>query len=116
MKFSANDQLARLPLPPTGKWKEGVWDVEAFARGDLSLLFFAPKGKDYQSPHDQDELYLVIRGTGTLRIGEVYHPFEPGDVLFVAAGEDHRFEEFSDDFACWAVFWGPKLREGDLAR
>jgi len=29
-------------------------------------------------------------------------------VLFVPARVEHRFEEFSDDFATWVIFWGPK--------
>jgi len=31
-----------------------------------------------------------------------------GDVLFVAAGVEHRFLNISDDFSAWVVFWGPK--------
>jgi hypothetical protein len=31
----------------------------------------------------------------------------PGDVLFVAAHEEHRFVDFSDDFKVWVVFYGP---------
>jgi mannose-6-phosphate isomerase-like protein (cupin superfamily) len=34
--------------------------------------------------------------------------FTAGDVLFVPAGEEHRFERFSDDLILWAVFWGPE--------
>ena len=35
-------------------------------------------------------------------------PFAPGDVIFVEAGAPHRFEDFTGDFAAWAVFWGPE--------
>ncbi len=35
-------------------------------------------------------------------------PFRVGDVLIVPTGLVHRFENFSDDFATWVVFWGPK--------
>lgn len=31
----------------------------------------------------------------------------PGDFLFVPAGVEHRFEEFTDDLAVWVVFYGP---------
>jgi quercetin dioxygenase-like cupin family protein len=31
-----------------------------------------------------------------------------GDALFVAAGRPHRFENFSDDFVVWVVFYGPE--------
>ncbi len=56
MIFNQNDYAKQLPLPPSGKWIEGVWDIEAFRHGSMSLIFFAPEGVDYQSPHDRDEL------------------------------------------------------------
>jgi uncharacterized RmlC-like cupin family protein len=31
-----------------------------------------------------------------------------GDVLFVRAGVKHKFENFSDDFATWVIFYGPE--------
>jgi mannose-6-phosphate isomerase-like protein (cupin superfamily) len=34
-------------------------------------------------------------------------PFDVGDVLFVRAGNEHRFENFTDDFATWVIFYGP---------
>ena len=34
--------------------------------------------------------------------------FAPGDVLFVPAGVEHRFEEFTDDLALWAMFCTPQ--------
>lgn len=46
------------------------------------------------------------RGTGTfVRDGE-RRRFGPGDVIFVPAAMTHRFEDFSEDFATWVVFWG----------
>lgn len=75
--------------------------------GSMSVELYAPSGHDPQQPHEQDELYVVATGSATLRIGEVEHPLEVGSVAFVRAGEDHRFERFSDDFSTWVVFWGP---------
>jgi mannose-6-phosphate isomerase-like protein (cupin superfamily) len=40
--------------------------------------------------------------------GEERVSFHPGDFLFVAAGVSHRFEEFTDDFRTWVVFFGPQ--------
>jgi hypothetical protein len=36
------------------------------------------------------------------------HRFIAGTTFFVPAGAEHRFENFSPDFATWVVFWGPK--------
>lgn len=55
----------------------------------------------------QDEIYIAQTGTGTLVRGEENIPCGPGDALFVAAGVEHRFVDFSDDFAAWVVFYGP---------
>jgi mannose-6-phosphate isomerase-like protein (cupin superfamily) len=40
--------------------------------------------------------------------GDERVPFEPGDALFVAAGVEHRFEGFSEDFGTWVMFYGPE--------
>jgi len=39
-------------------------------------------------------------------------PFGPHDALFVRAGEVHRFEDTSADFATWVIFYGAKGGEG----
>ena len=52
-------------------------------------------------------LYVIASGRGTFFVGGQRVPFGPGDVLFVGAHVEHRFEGFSDDFATWVVFYGP---------
>ena len=75
--------------------------------GSMSVEYFAPSKIDTQSPHQQDELYVIARGHGHLnRHGETLE-CKAGDVLFVPAGMEHHFEQFSDDFATWVVFYGP---------
>jgi mannose-6-phosphate isomerase-like protein (cupin superfamily) len=81
--------------------------------GSMSLRYYAPKGVDPQVPHDQDEIYIVVSGRGTVVSGLSEDKLErksygPGDAIFVAAGHVHRFVDFTDDFGTWVVFWGPK--------
>jgi mannose-6-phosphate isomerase-like protein (cupin superfamily) len=76
--------------------------------GAMTVRHYAPKGEDRQVPHDQDEVYIVISGSGFFVNGDDRVPFASGDVLFAAAGDVHRFEDFSDDFATWVVFYGPE--------
>jgi mannose-6-phosphate isomerase-like protein (cupin superfamily) len=108
MVFSLQDYLIKLPLPATQKWPDGVWDIEAFKNGTMSLILYHPHVKDYQTTHEQDELYIVMSGNAELIIEGVVNYCKVGDVLFVPAEKDHRFENFSDDFITWAIFWGPK--------
>jgi mannose-6-phosphate isomerase-like protein (cupin superfamily) len=75
--------------------------------GTMELGFYKPGGVDPQQPHDQDEIYIVQCGSGTFVIGDKRRPFSQGEALFVPAGAVHRFENFSDDFAAWVVFYGP---------
>ena len=81
-------------------------------RGSLELGFYAPRDVDPQEPHDRDEVYVVLSGSGTFLCGDRRHEFGPGDALFVPAGEVHRFEDFADDLEVWVVFYGPAGGEG----
>lgn len=76
------------------------------ARGTLELGYYAPRGTDPQQPHDQDEIYIVMRGSGRFVVDGNDQPVETGDALFVAAGVAHRFEDFTDDFEAWVIFYG----------
>ena len=94
--------LARLPGP------RGERFVELFKHGTLVVELYAPRGHDPQAPHTRDEIYVVATGRGTFFNGSSRVPFQPGDLLFVAAGVPHRFEDFSDDLAVWVMFYGPE--------
>lgn len=106
MHIDLKSALNGLPLPATASWPQGVWDKTLLEHGTMSLVVFAPRGRDYQTAHKQDELYIVMKGSGILMIEDTPHPFQEGDVLFVPAEKQHRFTEFSQDFVTWAIFWG----------
>jgi mannose-6-phosphate isomerase-like protein (cupin superfamily) len=105
MKFTITEMLAKLPLPANEKWKEGVWDLEPFRKDNVTLVFFAPRGADYQTFHEEDEFYFIARGKGELIIDTERIAFESGDSFFVPANVPHRFENFTEDFAAWAIFF-----------
>jgi len=89
--------------PPAGNLA-----VPVFAHGSLEVEFYMPTGNDPQQPHSRDEIYVVARGRGLFFDGVDRRPVEPGTFLFVPAGQSHRFEEFSSDFAAWVFFYGPQ--------
>ena len=78
-----------------------------FEHGSLVVEFYKPHKVDDQQPHKRDEVYVIASGTGVFFNGESRQSFEAGEVLFVPAGVEHRFEDFSDDFATWVFFYGP---------
>lgn len=95
-------QLAAMPLPT------GRLSTQAFETDDIELRYYAPRDTDAQTPHDRDELYFVIAGRGSFVRADTRVTFEPGDVLFAAAGEAHHFEQFTPDFATWVLFYGAR--------
>jgi mannose-6-phosphate isomerase-like protein (cupin superfamily) len=97
------ESLAALPLPP------GRLSHRVLALPDLELRHYAPPQPDPQAAHPRDELYFVHRGSGVfVRAGE-RRTFQAGDALYVAAGEEHQFEDCSPGTAAWVVFFGPEL-------
>ena len=82
--------------------------VEHLTVPDLSCGTYSlpAGGSDPQSPHTEDEIYVVTRGRATLWTPSATAPLGPGDVAFVPAGEEHRFVDIVEDFAVVVVF-GP---------
>jgi mannose-6-phosphate isomerase-like protein (cupin superfamily) len=87
--------------------------VSVLRHGTLEVELFAPHVRDQQAVHTRDEVYVVVRGSATLVHGDRRDPCALHDVLFVPAGLEHRFEGFSDDFAVWALLYGPEGGERD---
>ena len=63
---------------------------------------------DRQTPHTRDEVYVVASGAGSFVHDGRRQPVETGEVLFVPAGDEHRFVDFTEDFATWVLFYGPE--------
>lgn len=105
MKFSPETFLENLPLPANEKSKEGVWFTNVFSKKSFELEYFAPRGKDYQTAHEKDEFYIIVSGAAELVKNDETIYCKTGDAVFVAAGEDHHFENISDDFATWVIFF-----------
>jgi mannose-6-phosphate isomerase-like protein (cupin superfamily) len=79
-----------------------------FRHGSLEVEIYKPDRVDRQKPHARDEVYVVLSGSGTFVCGGSRQPFTAGEVLFAPAGIEHRFEEFTDDFVTWVLFYGPE--------
>ena len=94
--------LERLPGPGGERF------ARVLGHGSMEVEVYAPRGHDPQEPHTRDELYFVVGGSGWFVNGPNRSPFGPGDALFVPAGVEHRFEDFTDDLVVWVVFYGPE--------
>jgi mannose-6-phosphate isomerase-like protein (cupin superfamily) len=82
--------------------------VSLFRHGTLEVKMYAPRKSDSQHPHTRDEVYVVAQGKGTYLCDGTRQPFATGDFLFAPAGVEHHFENFTDDFFTWVLFYGPE--------
>jgi mannose-6-phosphate isomerase-like protein (cupin superfamily) len=101
-------QAGAAPLPA------GRRSAEILRHGSLEVRYYAPRDNaDPQTPHERDEVYFVASGSGFFVRGGERVAIGPNDMLFVPARMEHRFEDFSRDFAAWVVFYGPRGGERD---
>jgi mannose-6-phosphate isomerase-like protein (cupin superfamily) len=63
-------------------------------RLQVGVYVLAAPEPDTQQPHEWDELYFVLEGSGTLEVEGEKHPLEEGVAAFVAAHAAHRFEDY----------------------
>jgi quercetin dioxygenase-like cupin family protein len=90
--------------PPAGQ--DGSHWIEHLRVSDLSVGTYSIRsgGVDDQEPHTEDEIYVVTAGRAVLQAGEDTAPVGPGSVIYVAAGEEHRFTDVTEDLAAVVLF------------
>lgn len=76
----------------------------------MGLYVLAAGADDQQRPHQQDEVYHVVRGRAVLSVEGREHPVQPGSVVFVAAGARHRFHSIAEELSA-LVFFAPAETE-----
>ena len=101
------EELSEAGRPPAGG-AEAAWWREHLRTDDLSIGTYAipAGGEDPQEPHTEDEVYVVSSGRAVLTGPDGEVSVEPGSVVFVAAGEEHRFERVEEDLVLIVIF-GP---------
>jgi mannose-6-phosphate isomerase-like protein (cupin superfamily) len=99
-------------IEQAGRWAEpdvtGATYVEHLATADLSIGTYSlhAGATDTQSPHTEDEVYVVTAGRARFTSGNDTAVVGPGTVLFVPAKEEHRFHDITEDLVL-LVFFGP---------
>ena len=61
---------------------------------ELGVYVLVAPEPDRQQPHDDDEVYVVLEGSGMLDVEGESVPMSVGDACFVPAGADHRFSAY----------------------
>jgi mannose-6-phosphate isomerase-like protein (cupin superfamily) len=82
---------------------ESDHSVTLLERGTVKIKLSLPVRPTVQTPHTQDEMYIIVRGHGVLVHDGKLDSFEAGNLLFVAAGTEHQFENCSGDLCLGCV-------------
>lgn len=85
---AANDYVEHLSVP---HMSVGTYSIPA-------------GGVDDQTPHTEDEIYLVTSGRARIVTPSGTADVGPGTAIFVPAGEEHRFVDIADDLTLLVVF------------
>jgi mannose-6-phosphate isomerase-like protein (cupin superfamily) len=103
---SLADAIAALSLPQADRAHYLIRNQS------MRVGVYAPVASDDQTSHAQDEIYIIVGGAADFTKDRQTIAVKTGDVLFVEAGSEHRFDNMRENFATWVIFWGPYGGEG----
>ena len=72
----------------------------------LGLYVLPAGGVDAQQPHGEDEVYCVVSGRATIRVGDEDREVQAGSVIFAPPGVPHRFHSITEELRI-LVFFAP---------
>ena len=84
--------------------------TEVVRSGALSAGIYrlAAGADDGQSPHAEDEIYVVTAGSAQLDVDGERTPVRPGSVAYVPKRRPHRFVDITEDLEVAVVFAPPE--------
>lgn len=68
------------------------------------LYVLQPGEPDRQAPHREDEIYYVVGGKATIRVGTEDRPVGAGSAIFVPAGTEHHFHSITAELQVLVIF------------
>jgi mannose-6-phosphate isomerase-like protein (cupin superfamily) len=83
-------------------------EFEREASMSVGLYVLGAGAIDQQTPHTEDEVYVVLAGRCSFTAGDEMRQVEPGDVIFVSAGVPHRFHDITQELRAIVVFAPPE--------
>ena len=74
---------------------------------EIGVYVLVAPEPDRQQPHEDDEVYIVLEGSGVLEVEGAQSELREGDAVFVPAGADHRFTGY-EHLSVLVVFDRPR--------
>jgi mannose-6-phosphate isomerase-like protein (cupin superfamily) len=74
----------------------------------MGIYVLPAGGVDRQLPHREDEVYIVLAGRAHLTVGPDAVEVEPGSIVYVEAGVEHRFHDITEELQVLVLFAPPE--------
>lgn len=71
---------------------------------NCGIYFLSAGSRDMQAPHDEDEVYVVLKGKARMRLNDEERAVGPGSLLYVGASTEHSFFEIEEDMTLLVFF------------
>lgn len=72
----------------------------------IGLYILQAGTADPQSPHDEDEVYVILNGRAQIMVDGEDRPVQKGSIVFVRKQIEHRFHSIVEDLEI-LVFFAP---------
>ncbi len=108
--YPLHDVLAALGA--TGQSYHEFLDAGTLSCGVYHLAAGEP---DRQQPHQQDEVYYVLSGSGRITIDGAARDVRPGDTIFVGRHVPHHFHDYPEGITLLVIFAPSRSRGGASA-
>lgn len=76
-------------------------DKDSFRCG---IYHLAAGTQDNQQPHTEDEVYYIVQGKSHFEVNGQAIEVGPGSILYVAAGDPHRFMDIAEALSVLVFF------------
>lgn len=80
--------------------------VEVLSEESMQVELAHYPNPEPKTPHKEDELYVILSGSGTAHVGSETYEVEEGDVVYVEHGVEHDFSDIDDEITALIVFAG----------
>lgn len=103
--FDVNDSIEKIRKNNSDYFHTFI-NLQSLAMG---VLVLQPGEEDTQTPHESDEMYYIVKGDGSLRIGNKDHQVKEGLAFFVEKQVEHYFHSNTKELVVLYFFGGPDV-------
>lgn len=82
--------------------------VELLSEDSIRVELAHYPNPEPKTPHKEDELYVILSGSGMVHVGSETYDVDEGDVVYVEQGVEHDFFEIEDEITALVVFAGAR--------